>query len=83
MWSKKRTKLNDIKLGTSLPGGGRGKESADNARDSRDTGACSIPGSGRSPGAGHVNPLHYSCLENSMDRAAWWATVRQVAKSRT
>ena len=33
----------------------------------------SIPGSGRSPGRGHGNPLQYSCLENSMDRGAWWA----------
>ena len=32
-----------------------------------------IPGSGRSPGEGHGNPLQYSCLENSMDREAWWA----------
>ena len=35
----------------------------------------SIPGSGRSPEGGHGNPLQYSCLENSMDRGAWWATV--------
>ena len=40
-----------------------------NARDIRETG--SIPGSGRSPGGGHVNPLQYSCLENPMDRGAW------------
>ena len=33
-----------------------------------------IPGSGRSPGVGNVNPFQYSCLENSMDRGAWWAT---------
>ena len=43
----------------------------------------SIPGSGRSPGGGHSNPLQYSCLENPMDRGAWWATVHGVAKSRT
>ena len=42
-----------------------------------------IPGSGRSPGGGHGNPLHYSCLENSMDRGAWWATVHRATKSRT
>ena len=42
-----------------------------------------IPGSGRSPGVGNDNPLHYSCLENSMDRATWWATVHGVAKSWT
>ena len=40
---------------------------------SRDLG--SIPGWGRSPGEGHGNPLRYSCLENPMDRRAWWATV--------
>ena len=42
-----------------------------------------IPGSGRSPGEGNGNPLQYSCLENPMDRGAWWATVHGVAKSRT
>ena len=42
-----------------------------------------IPGSGRSLGGGHGNPLQYSCLENPMDRGAWWATVHRVAKSRT
>ena len=52
-----------------------------NARDARDAG--SIPGSGRSPGAGLSNPLQYSCLENPMDRAACWATVNSVAKSQT
>ena len=35
----------------------------------------SIPGVGRSPGEGNTNPLHNSCLKNSMDRGAWWATV--------
>ena len=43
--------------------------------------AGSIPGLGRSPGRGHENPFQYSCLENSMDRGAWWATVHRVAKS--
>ena len=47
----------------------------------RDVG--SIPGSGRSPGGEHGNPLQYSCLENPMDRGTWWATVRRVAKSWT
>ena len=51
-----------------------------NAGDARDTGW--IPGSGRSPGVENSNPLH-SCLENSMDRGAWWATVNGAAKSRT
>ena len=39
-----------------------------------------IPGSGRSPGEGNSSPLQYSCLENSMDRGAWQATVRRVAR---
>ena len=52
-----------------------------NAGDIRDTGL--IPESGRSPGVGHGNPLQYSCLENPMDRGAWWATVHRVAKSQT
>ena len=43
----------------------------------------SIPGLGRSPGEGNGNPLQYSCLENPMDRGAWWATVHGVTKSRT
>ena len=41
-----------------------------------------IPGSGRSPGGGHSNPLQYSCLENPMDRGSWQATVHRVTKSR-
>ena len=53
------------------------------AGDSRDTDTGSIPGSGRSPGGGHGNPLQYSCLENPMDRGAWWATVHNVLKSQT
>jgi len=52
-----------------------------NAGDKRDTG--SIPESGRSPGGGHGNPLQHSCLENPMDRGAWWATVHRVAKNHT
>ena len=52
-----------------------------NAGDIRDTG--SIPGTGRSPGGGHGNPLYYSCLENPMDRGAWWAAVHRVTKSQT
>ena len=52
-----------------------------NAGDIRDMG--SIPGLGRSPEGGHSNTLHYSCLENPMDRGAWWAPVHRVAKSQT
>ena len=52
-----------------------------NAGDTRNVG--SILGWGRSPGVGNGNPLQYSCLENPMDRGAWWATVHGVAKSRT
>ena len=51
------------------------------AGDIRDVGL--IPGLGRSSGRGHGNPLQYSCLENPMDRGAWWATVHGVAKSQT
>ena len=40
-----------------------------------------IPGLGRSPGVGNGNPLQYSCLENSVNRGTWWATVHEVAKS--
>ena len=43
----------------------------------------SIPELGRSPGGGNGKPLHYYCLENSMDRGAWWATVHGVTKSPT
>ena len=42
----------------------------------------SMPGLGRSPGEGNGNSLQHSCLENPMDRGAWWATVHGVAKSR-
>ena len=57
------------------------KNSPVSAGDMRDTG--SIPESGRSPVAGHGNPLQYSCLENPMDRGAWGATVHGVTESRT
>ena len=46
-------------------------------------GLASISGSGRSPGEGNGNPLQYSCLENSMERGAWQATVHGLAKSQT
>ena len=62
----------------SFPGGSDGKESACNAGD-----LGLIPGLGKIPREGNGNPLQYSCLENSMDRGAWWATVHGVAKSQT
>ena len=52
-----------------------------NARNIRD--ASSIPGSGRSLGGGHGNPLQYSCLENPVDGRAWRSTVHRITKSRT
>ena len=61
-----------------LPDGSDGEESARNAGD-----LGSISGLGRSPGGEHGNSLHYSCLENSMDRGSWRATVHGVTKSRT
>ena len=67
-----------VSLEGSFPGGTEVKNPPANAGDTGDTG--SIPGSGRSPGEGHGNPLQYSCLENSMDRGAWWATAHRVAK---
>ena len=60
------------------PGGSEVKASACSAGD-----PGLIPESGRSPGEGNGNPLQYSCLEKPMDREAWWATVRGVAKSWT
>ena len=48
-----------------------------NVEDVRDAG--SIPGLGRSPGGGHGNPLHYSCLDNPIHRGALWVTVHGVA----
>ena len=55
-------------------GGSDGKESTCNAGD-----PGLIPGLGGSPGEGNVYPFQYSCLENSMDRGAWWVTVHGVA----
>ena len=71
-------KLKVITLRMGFPDGSDGKVSACNARD-----LGSVPGSGRSPGEGNGNPLQYSCLENSMDREAWQASVHGVAKSWT
>ena len=57
------------------------KNPSANAGDTTDAG--SIPGSGRSPGGEHGNPLQYSYLENPMDRGAWWAAGHRVAQIRT
>ena len=64
-------------IGISFPGGSGGKEFG----YAGDTG--SIPGLRSSPGEENGNLLQYSCLENPMDRGAWWATVHGVAKSWT
>ena len=61
-----------------LTDGSDGKESACNAGEQG-----SIPGSGRSPGEGHGNPLPDSCLENPIHRGAWRATAHGVPKSQT
>ena len=61
-----------------FPSSSNGKASTCNAGD-----PGSIPGSGRSSEKGNGNPLQYSCLENFMDRGAWWAMVHGVAKSQT
>ena len=52
-----------------------------NAEDTRE--ASSVPGSGRSPGGGNGNLLQFSCLDNTMDRGAWWAIVYEIKKSWT
>ena len=67
-----------LKIYGGFPGGSDGKVSACKVGD-----PGLIPGSGRSPGEGNGNPLQYSCLENSMDGGAPWATVYGVPKSQT
>ena len=64
-----------------FPGRAVAKNLSANAGAPGDVGL--IPGSGRSLGVGNGNPLQYSCLENSMDRGAWQATVHGVTKSQT
>ena len=65
-------------VGMGFPGGTNLPADAGDIR-----GGGSIPGSGRPFGGGHGNPLQCSCLENPMDRGAWWATVHGVANSWT
>ena len=90
-FERKDEKLEPLKSGSfssftrallGFPGGSSGKEPVCQCRlDIRDMG--SIPGSGRSPGGGHENPLQYSCLENSMDRGTWCPAVHKVTQSQT
>ena len=75
-WSP--TLFNESFYITCFPDGSEGKESVCNPGDQG-----SILWWGRSPGEGNGNPLQYSCLENPMDRGAWWATVHGVTKSGT
>ena len=79
----RNTELDEAKVGIKIGGkniigSSDGKASACNAGD-----PGSISGWERSPGEGNGNPLQYSCLGNSMDRGAWWATVHGVTKSGT
>ena len=64
-----------------FPSGSVIKDTLANAGDTGDR--VWICESGRSSGEGNGNPLQYSCLENSMDRGAWWATVHRVTKRQT
>ena len=83
-WTDEPGRLQSIELQRAghdfggFPDGLDGKESACNVGD-----PGSVPGLGRYPAGGYGNPLQYSCLENSMDREAWWATVQKVTKSWT
>ena len=66
------------KFNQGFTGGTVVKNPPANAGDTTDAG--SIPGTERFPGVGNGNPLQYSCLENSMNRGAWWVTVHRVAE---
>ena len=69
---------NTVRISQGFPGGSVVKNQPANAGDSG-----LIPGSERSPGVGNGNLVLYACLENPMDRGAWWATVHGVVKSWT
>ena len=75
------TKIGDLRLIMGFLHGSVVKNPPANTGDSGDLG--SIPGSGRSPGGGKGNPLHYSFLENLMGRGAWRGTVHSISKGRT
>ena len=75
-WTKNAFNIFDLIFSWGFSGGSDGKESVHEAGD-----PGLIPGLERSPGEGNGNPLHCSCLENSMDKGVWWATVRGVTKS--
>ena len=77
---KSRLILKDSYAG-SFPGGIVVNNLTANAEDTRDE--SSIPGSGRCPGVANCDALQYSCLENSVDRGAWWVTVHRVAEGWT
>ena len=77
LWHLK-TNYRKIYIKFGLPLWLNSKDSTCNAGD-----LYSVPGSGRSPGAGHGNPLQYSCLENPLDREAWRATGHRASKSQT
>ena len=85
-WGRKEsTQLSDFTftfiINRGLPSWLSGKESTCSAGATRDM--DSIPGSGRSPGGGYGNPLHYSCLKNPRDKGSWLTTVHTVAKGWT
>ena len=73
--------IGDAILKMGFPGGSVVKNRPASAGDIADVGL--IPQSGRSPGEEDGNPLQYSCLENIMDRGAWWAKVQGVARNWT
>ena len=82
IWLLRKTTLSVyVYMCMSFPDGAGGKEPSCQCRRHRDV--TSISRSGRSTGGGHDSPLQYSCLENPMDRGAWWATVHRVTKSWT
>ena len=81
MWHREAAHMPGGTVRHGLPHWFSGKESTHSTRAAEDTG--SIPGLGKSHGGGHGNPLQCSCLEDPMDRGAWWATVHRVVWSWT